>query len=207
MTFRRTVTVLLASAALASCNMAPTTGITAQAPWAEFTKATIDSWLKVDPYFAVYQGAHQFDGQFADWSPAGLKARGDFLRKVIADAKGYDKVDGRDKFERDYMVKVAEGQLFWLETADQPHTNPGWYVGNFDPNVYLTREYADKPTRAKALAQFLEGVPAAAAQISGVHSLVVRASGSALRSFTLPDTAKADQVMAEFKDGVLNVRR
>lgn len=165
MTFRRTVTVLLASAALASCNMAPTTGITAQAPWAEFTKATIDSWLKVDPYFAVYQGAHQFDGQFADWSPAGLKARGDFLRKVIADAKGYDKVDGRDKFERDYMVKVAEGQLFWLETADQPHTNPGWYVGNFDPNVYLTREYADKPTRAKALAQFLEGVPAAAAQI------------------------------------------
>jgi uncharacterized protein (DUF885 family) len=165
MALRRPLFALLASAALASCNMAPTTGLTAQAPWAEFTKATIDSWLKTDPYFAVYQGAHQFDGQFADWSPAGLKARGDFLRKVIADAKAYDKVEGRDKFERDYMVKVAEGQLFWLETADQPHTNPGWYVGNFDPNVYLTREYADKPTRAKALAQFLEGVPAAAAQI------------------------------------------
>jgi uncharacterized protein (DUF885 family) len=165
MALRRPLFALLASAALASCNMAPTTGLTAQAPWAEFTKATIDSWLKTDPYFAVYQGAHQFDGQFADWSPAGLKARGDFLRKVLADAKAYDKVEGRDKFERDYMVKVAEGQLFWLETADQPHTNPGWYVGNFDPNVYLTREYADKPTRAKALAQFLEGVPAAAAQI------------------------------------------
>ncbi|HCF24516.1 MAG TPA: DUF885 domain-containing protein [Novosphingobium sp.] len=165
MMLRRPFTALLLATALASCNMAPTAGTTAQAPWAEFTKAAIDGWLKQDPYFAVYQGAHQYDGKFADWTAAGLKARGDFLRKVIADAKGYDKLEGRDRFERDYMVKVAEGQLFWLETADQPHTNPGWYVGAFDPNVYLTREYADKPTRAKALAQFLEGVPAAAAQI------------------------------------------
>jgi HSP20 family protein len=32
-----------------------------------------------------------------------------------------------------------------------------------------------------------------------------RSYGSFLRSFTLPDVAKADQVMAEFKDGVLLV--
>jgi len=34
---------------------------------------------------------------------------------------------------------------------------------------------------------------------------IERSYGSFLRSFTLPDTAKADQVVAEFKDGVLLV--
>ena len=160
MKLHRTLTLLLAASALASCQPAAPA-----ASWKDFTQATIDGWLKSDPYFAVYQGAHQFDGQWPDWSAAGLKARGDFLRKVIADTKAYGDLKDRDKFERDYMVKVAEGQLFWLEVADQPHTNPAWYVGAFDPNVYLTREYADKPTRAKALAAFLDGVPAAAANV------------------------------------------
>ena len=168
MALRQTLCVLLASAALASCNVVPGGGTTtAQVPWAQFAQGSIDGWLKADPYFAVYQGAHQYDGKFADWSAAGLKARGDFLRKVIADAGAYSAVTGKDKFERDYMVQVAKGQLFWLEVADQPHTNPAWYVGAFDPNVYLAREYAPRPQRAAALATFLEGVPAAAAAIKG----------------------------------------
>ena len=169
MALRQTLLVLLASAALAACDVsgggAPAT---TQAPWAQFAQSTIDAWLKIDPNFAVYQGAHQYDGKFADWSPAGLKARGDFLRKVIAGAGAYGAVTGKDKFERDYMVQVAKGQLFWLEVADQPHTNPAWYVGAFDPNVYLAREYAPRPQRAAALAQFLEGVPTAAAAIKGI---------------------------------------
>jgi hypothetical protein len=163
MPFRKSVTALLLAGALASCNYAGSAKPALE--WPAFAQQTIDGWLKTDPYFAVYQGAHQFDGQWPDWSATGLKARGDFLRKVIADAKGYTDVKDRDKFERDYMIKVAEGQLFWLEVADQPHTNPAWYVGAFDPNVYLTREYADMPTRAKALAAFLDGVPAAAANV------------------------------------------
>lgn len=164
MVLRRTLLTLLASASLASCNMAGT-GAQPQLPWAQFTQATIDGWLKIDPGFAVYQGAHQYDGKFPDWSAAGLKARSDFLRKVVSDAGAYGNLAGRDKFERDYMIQVAKGQLFWLETADQPHANPAWYVGALDPNVYLTREYAPKPQRAAALAAFLEAIPGAAANI------------------------------------------
>ena len=163
MLFRRTLFALLASATLASCNMVGQTA--PQQPWAQFAQSTIDGWLQADPQFAVYQGAHQYDGKWADWSAAGLKARGDFLRKVISDAGAYTAVSGKDKFERDYMVQVAKGQLFWLEVADQPHTNPAWYVSAFDPNVYLAREYAPHPQRAAALATFLEGVPAAAGAI------------------------------------------
>ena len=160
MKLRHTMLALLAASAIAGCKPA-----TPKVDFTTFTQNTIDGWLQQDPYFAVYQGAHQYDGKWADWSAAGLKARGDFLRGVIAQAKGFDGLSKEDAFTRDYMVKVAEGQLFWLEEADQPHKNPAWYVGNFDPNVYLTRDYADRPTRLKALLTFLQGVPAAATQI------------------------------------------
>ena len=160
MKLRRTMLALLAATAIAGCQPAAP-----KIDFTTFTQNTIDGWLKQDPYFAVYEGAHQYDGKWADWTQAGLKARGDFLRGVIAQAKGFEGLSKDDAFTRDYMVKVAEGQLFWLEEADQPHKNPAWYVGNFDPNVYLTREYADRPTRLKALLAFLQGVPAAANQV------------------------------------------
>lgn len=135
-------------------------------PWAGFAQESIDRWLAVDPAFAVYQGAHQFDGKLPDWSEQGLKARADFYRSLIQQAQSYKELKGAEAFERDYLVKVAEGQLFWLAEADQPHTNPAWYVGGgLDPNVYVSREYADKPTRMKAMTAFFEAVPQAAANI------------------------------------------
>jgi hypothetical protein len=134
--------------------------------WKDFTQATIDRWLAVDPAFAVFQGAHQFDGKLPDWSDAGLKRRGDFLRSVIAQAGAYTKLTGAEAFERDYVIKVAQGQLFWLEDADQPHTNPAFYInGGLDPNVYVTREYADKATRMKVMIAFFEAIPTAAQNI------------------------------------------
>jgi hypothetical protein len=206
MKLRHTLAMLFAATALASCKPAPP----AQS-WEAFSKTTIEGWLKVDPYFAVYQGAHQYDGQFADWSPAGLKARGDFLRKVIADARAYGDLKDAAKFERDYMVKVAEGQLFWLETADQPHTNPGWYTDEFDPNVYLTREYADKPTRAKALAKFLEGVPAGATAIKAnlkgpIAAPLVTYGASAFEGYAQFYPRDALSAFADVKDPELQQR-
>src|SRR3546814_7020334 len=69
----------------------------------------------------------------------------------------------QQRFERDYLVQVAKGKLFWLEDADSPHTNPAYYVGGgLDPNVYIARNYADKPTRMKAMIAFFGQVPTAA---------------------------------------------
>ena len=90
------------------------------------------------------------------------------MRDAIAKAKGFDasKLSKDDAFERDYLVNVAQGKLFWLEDADQPHTNPAWYIGGgLDPNVYVARNYADAPTRMRALIAFYKQVPQAAANI------------------------------------------
>ncbi|MGH6617741.1 DUF885 domain-containing protein [Sphingomonas sp.] len=138
------------------------------ANWAGFRDAFIEGWFRIDPANAVYQGKHDFDGGLGDWSAAGLKRQGDFLRDAIVKARAFDaaKLSKQDAFERDYLVGVAEGKLFWLEDADQPHTNPAWYIGaGLDPNVYIARNYADAPTRMKAMIAFLQKVPAAAANI------------------------------------------
>lgn len=160
--------------ALAACSpgaQAPGGSMTAMAQagdWAKFRDAFVTNWFELDPANAVYQGKHEFDGRLPDWSAAGLKKTGDFLRETIAAAGKFDgaKLSQADRFERDYLVKVAEGKLFWLEDADLPHRNPTFYVGGgLDPNVYIARPYADAPTRMKAMIAFFKSVAAQAPNI------------------------------------------
>lgn len=136
--------------------------------WASFRDGFIDQLFQLDPSFAVYQGKHEFDGKLPDWSDAGLKRQGNFLRTAIAQAKAFDSptLSASDRFERDYLIKVAQGRLFWLEDADQPHHNPQYYVNDgLDPNVYIARPYADKAVRMKAMIAFFNNIPAATASI------------------------------------------
>jgi len=138
--------------------------------WATFRDAYVEELFRLDPGFVVYQGRHDFDGQVQDFSAAGLKRLGDFYRRSLAAARAMPPrgLSREERFERDYLVKVTEGRLFWLEDADQPHTNPQWYVNaGLDPNVYVARNYADATTRAKALTAFFRRIPLAAAQIKG----------------------------------------
>ena len=166
----------IAGLALASCSMHAAEQKGTMAPlaslptsdWKSFRDTFIEDWFKVSPADAVYQGRHDFDGGLGDWTPGGLKRQGDFLREAIDKAKRFDtaKLSKDDAFERDYLVAVASGKLFWLEDADFPHRNPAWYVGaGLDPNVYIARPYADAPTRMRAMVTFMRKIPAAAAQI------------------------------------------
>jgi hypothetical protein len=140
----------------------------ANAQWTSFVQSFLDGWFKLDPAFAVYQGKHEFDGQLPDWSNAGLTRQADYLKVAVTKAQGFKdaSLTPQQRFERDYLIKVAEGKLFWLTDADQPHSNPAYYVGGgLDPNVYLARPYADLPTRMKAVIALFDNVPTAAANI------------------------------------------
>lgn len=134
--------------------------------WDGFLATTMEQWFRVAPTFAVYQGRHDFDGELPDWSEAGLTRMADFLRGTIAKARAFPGLTPEQRYQRDYVVKVAEGYLFWIAEADQPHRNPAWYVGGgLDPNVYIARPYADAPTRLRALTKFFRGIPPAATNI------------------------------------------
>ena len=136
-------------------------------PWPDFMASFLDGYFPLNPNFAVYQGRHEFDGQLPDWSADGIAANIAMRKKAIADARAVDgaRMTDAEKFERDYLISVMDGELFWLEEADWPHRNPAYYVGALDPSTYVTRPYADKAARLKAFIKYLGGVPAAAAQI------------------------------------------
>ena len=135
--------------------------------WGSYLSGFLDGYFPVNPNFAVYQGKHEFDGQLPDWSEEGLKQAVDIRKQAIADAMAINAADlsEAEKFEREYLVNVMEGELYWLETADSPHKNPAYYVGALDPNVYIARPYADAATRMKAFIKYANAVPVAAQQI------------------------------------------
>jgi uncharacterized protein (DUF885 family) len=152
----------LAAAALlvlAGCNQ------NAGANWNDFQNAFIERAFELDPTFAAGQGRHEYDGRLPDWSEEGLAAAKTFLHETIDQASAMRGLDAQQAFQRDYLVAVARGQLFWLETADQPHANPAYYMGALSPSMYVTRPYAPLDQRLRAYIQYLQAVPNAAAQI------------------------------------------
>ncbi|HET9638025.1 MAG TPA: DUF885 domain-containing protein [Allosphingosinicella sp.] len=136
--------------------------------WSAFSQSFIDGYFRNSPAFAAGQGRHEYDGRLPDWSGTGLANNAEFLRSSIAAARAFDpkRLSKTERFERDYLIARARGDLFWLETADQPHRNPAYYMGNgLDPSVYVTRPYAPAETRMRAFIAYLKAVPRAARQI------------------------------------------
>ncbi|WP_037504092.1 DUF885 domain-containing protein [Sphingomonas jaspsi] len=175
---RAALTIGVAALALATagCKVgsADENGVTAVAgaastSWKGFVDQFIEASFKANPGFAVSQGRHEYDGQIADLSQAALDGEVARLKKVIADAQAFDAstLDKDQQLERDYLIAVAKGQLFWIdpEGADQFHHNPASYLGAFDPSVYVTVPYAPPETRLKAYIKFLQNIPRAAEQM------------------------------------------
>jgi hypothetical protein len=109
---------------------APTGNDTA-ASWAATRDALIEEFLKAQPAFAVYQGRHEFDGQLPDWSSEGIAAGVKLLREARARAAAVPGLSGTDAFERDYLISHFDKELFWLEDAQFPLSNPAFYLGRW----------------------------------------------------------------------------
>ncbi len=140
----------------------------ADAPkWDAFVQGFLDGYFAQNPSFAVMQGRHEYDGQLPDWSEAGLQKQITWLKAQRAAAEAFPaaSLDARQKFERDYLVMQVRHDLFWLTTADAPHTNPAWYGDTIDPDVYVSRPYAPLGERLNAYIKYAKSVPVAIAQI------------------------------------------
>ena len=125
---------------------------TRESSWDSFRDEFMAGYFAVDPHFAVQQGRHEFDGLLPDWSPAGLQRGVEFLKTSRERAMLFDAaaLNERLQFERDYLLAVIDGALFWMQDADWPHRNPFYYADRLDPNVYVSREYAPLDERLRA---------------------------------------------------------
>lgn len=135
--------------------------------WASVRDDFIEDRLRSDPSFAVDSGRHEYDGKLADWSKAGIAANISRLHAARDAAMKIDpaRLDAALAFERDYLVARVDRELFWLETAERPFTNPTYYLDGLNPSVYLTRDYAPLADRMRAYVAYAKAVPAAAALI------------------------------------------
>ncbi|MGH3767986.1 MAG: DUF885 domain-containing protein [Pseudonocardiaceae bacterium] len=150
---------------------APSAGGPAQtagnAEWTKHVREFENRYFALNPVFAVQQGRHEYDGRLPDWSAAGIRAEAQWLHGQRTQAEMFDQntLSAAQRFERQYLLSRIDTDLFWLENAEQPFTNPEFYLGTLDPSVYLTRPYSPAQARLKAFIGYAHAVPTAAAQI------------------------------------------
>jgi uncharacterized protein (DUF885 family) len=166
------VLLLALSAGAASCNRVPAAGpaplpADPQIAWNHFATQYVEDTFRAQPFFAAQAGRHEFDGKMPDWSTAGLARELERLKQAHAQAEAFDPAPLTDtqRFEREYLLSVLNGEIFWIERARAPYTNPAWYIDRLDPEVYLTREYAPLATRMKAYISYAREIPRLAGEI------------------------------------------
>lgn len=145
----------------------PDPSVTARAAWNEFAAAFIESYFKAHPFFAVQSGRHEFDGQMSDWTAEGFQKEIDRLKQLRTQAQALsaEPLEPAQRFEREYLLSVIDGDLFWLDQARAPFKNPAWYINNLDPEVYLSREYAPLEKRLVGYIGYARAIPRLTAEI------------------------------------------
>jgi hypothetical protein len=139
------------------------------AVWSKFAKDYVEATFKAQPFFGVYAGRHEFDGQMPDLSKVGIDSEVTRLRTARATALAIDAAGMSDaqKFERDYLVAVIGSYLFWYTKAESPFHNPAWYVDQLDPDIYLSRAYAPLVQRMRGYIGYAKAIPSIAANVRG----------------------------------------
>jgi len=152
---------------LTACNQSPPPSAARKGPslasqqWDKLTAGFIQSYLNARPSFAAQSGRHEFDGQLPDWSNHGIRreiARLHDQRDQVA-AVDPKTLEPRERFDREYLLAVVDKDLFWMEKAKFPFSNPNWYLDQIDPDMYLNRNYAPLEVRMKAYIKYARGIP------------------------------------------------
>jgi hypothetical protein len=158
--------------ALGACSGAPPpAGAPAPTPdnpsWATFVNEFIEGTFRAQPMSAVQQGRHEFDGQMPDFSAAGIAAEIDRLKtaRAAAQAVTAESLSDTQRFEREYLISELNSELFWLDKAAWWSRSPSWTLGQLDPEVYLSREYAPLPQRLKGYLGYARAIPGIAAEL------------------------------------------
>jgi hypothetical protein len=98
---------------------APDPHAAVQAAWTQYAARFIEDYFKLDPFFAVQSGRHEFDGQMTDLSAEALAKQVEWLNKTRGEAEGFDTtaLTTDQNFEREYVLHVIDNDLFWMDRA------------------------------------------------------------------------------------------
>lgn len=150
-----------------SANNQPAMNINDSKAWDSYVNEFIEAYFAAHPDFAVRQGRHEFDGKLPDWSAEGIAKEVKRLHAEKDRVASFSDaaLNERQRFEREYVASVIDGDLFWHESAEWPFRCPQYYADGIDPDVYVSREYAPLDQRLKAYTAYARAVPTAVEQI------------------------------------------
>jgi hypothetical protein len=120
-----------------------------------------DSYYRLRPVNATFTGVHEYDDRLPDWTPEGLDAGADEMRRVraalIEDRRSTDlhDVDVRD---RELAISFLDVQIAELETCHFQRGNPSLAIGEaaFGVIGLMTRSFAGSEDRARSAVRRLE---------------------------------------------------
>ncbi len=153
---------------VAGCNQGPQSNGPVKRPpsqasqqWTQLTNGFVEDYFRAQPFFAAQSGKHEYDGQLPDVSAHGIKREIARLKDARTQLSAVDPatLEPNERFDREYLLSVVDRDLFWIEKANYPSSNPYWYVGNIDPDMYLSRNYAPLDVRMKAYIKYARGIP------------------------------------------------
>jgi len=212
----------IATASLAGCRQAPppaddtattpaAASAAADAQWQPAVDAFIGGYFQRFPTAGANAGKHEFDGKLPDWSPQGLKATTDWLQSQRDRIASFDKLDAAQSYQRDYVLAMIDGQLFWLRDSGFAHSNPAFYAGDLSPSMYLTRPYAPLPQRMAAFVAYQEALPKAIEQVRGnlktpLPATYVDLGVSIFGGYSAFFAKDVPAIFAEVKDQALQAR-
>ena len=131
--------------------------------WERFTDEFIKRHFEAAPTAGVWAGRHEYDGQLPDVGVQAIGRRAAMLRGYASRAREEfpaDSLADGEKLEREHLVAAIDGMLFGVEVAGYHRRNPAWYAGTISPSVYVSRNYASRAVRLKALTAYLRNLPA-----------------------------------------------
>ncbi|MGA2343646.1 MAG: DUF885 domain-containing protein [Steroidobacteraceae bacterium] len=159
---------VLLAATITSCNQSPQSKAPAKRPpsqasleWLKVAEGFEQSYFAAQPSFAALAGKHEYDGQLPDLSAHGLRREIARLHDERDQLTAVDPmlIEPGERFDRAYLLSVVDRDLYWLEKAHYPSTNPYWYLASIDPDMYVSRNYAPLNVRLKAFIKFARGIP------------------------------------------------
>jgi hypothetical protein len=135
--------------------------------WDSYVNEFLEAYFVAHPDFAVRAGRHEFDGKLPDFSATGIANEIKRLHAARDRVAGFQDsiLNERQRFERDYVASVIDGDLFWMESAEWPFRCPQFYADSIDPDVYVSREYAPLDQRLRAYTAYAKSIPIAVDQI------------------------------------------
>ena len=131
-------------------------------------KACLDDFLRLNPENATALGDHRFDGWLTDYSPAGIKANIESMKRHLAILQQIDakELTGPNRVDAQILQLNIEAQVFTLAELKPQVWDPLSYNTSLANAIYLltARDFAPAAERLRLAAQRLAAIPTVIAQ-------------------------------------------